>query len=71
MCPPGYHHSRFVATHTLRHMMYSYSITYTGIFLEFWKILGKNSVVVIQGFLGQILFRKTSVAASMYLNASC
>ena len=23
MCPPGYHHNGFVATHTLEHMMYS------------------------------------------------
>ena len=22
MCPPGYHHSGFMATHALRHMMY-------------------------------------------------
>ena len=22
MCPSGYHHNRFVATHSLRHMMY-------------------------------------------------
>ena len=22
MCPPGYHHNGFVATHALRHMMY-------------------------------------------------
>ena len=24
MCPPGYHHSDFVATHALGHMMYVY-----------------------------------------------
>ena len=24
MCPPGYHHNGFVATHTLGHMMYGY-----------------------------------------------
>ena len=24
MCPPGYHHSGFVATHALGHMMYIY-----------------------------------------------
>ena len=23
MCPPGYHHNNFVATHALGHMMYS------------------------------------------------
>ena len=23
MCPPGYHHNSFVATHALGHMMYS------------------------------------------------
>ena len=25
MCPPGYHHNGFVATHTLGHMMYGYN----------------------------------------------
>ena len=25
MCPPGYHHNGFVATHVLGHMMYSSS----------------------------------------------
>ena len=24
MCPPGYHHNGFVATHALTHMMYGY-----------------------------------------------
>ena len=24
MCPPGYHHNGFVATHALRHIMYGY-----------------------------------------------
>ena len=24
MCPPGYHHSGFVATHALGHIMYGY-----------------------------------------------
>ena len=24
MCPPGYHHNSFAATHALGHMMYSY-----------------------------------------------
>ena len=26
MCPPGYHHNGFVATHALGHMMYIYMI---------------------------------------------
>ena len=25
MCPPGYHHNGFVATHVLGHMMYGYT----------------------------------------------
>ena len=30
MCPPGYHHNGFVATHALGHMMYGYNhIPYT------------------------------------------
>ena len=26
MCPPGYHHNGFVATHALEHMMYGYTL---------------------------------------------
>ena len=26
MCPPGYNHNGFVATHALRDMMYSYTL---------------------------------------------
>ena len=26
MCPPGYHHNGFVATHALGHMMYGYAL---------------------------------------------
>ena len=26
MCPLGYHHNGFVATHTLGHMMYGYTL---------------------------------------------
>ena len=26
MCPPGYHHTGFVATHALGHMMNSYTL---------------------------------------------
>ena len=29
MCPPDYHHSGFVATHALGHMMYSYKLLET------------------------------------------
>ena len=28
MCPPGYHHNGFVASHALGHMMYGYIYTY-------------------------------------------
>ena len=26
MCPPGYHHNGFVATHALGHMMYGITV---------------------------------------------
>ena len=26
MCPPGYHHNGFVATHALEHMMYGHTL---------------------------------------------
>ena len=29
MCPPGYHHNGFVATHALGHMMHGYMINRT------------------------------------------
>ena len=29
MCPPGYHHNGFVATHALGHMMYGYNSSVT------------------------------------------
>ena len=29
MCPPGYHHNGFVATHALGHMMYGYTFAGT------------------------------------------
>ena len=28
MCPPGYHHNGFVATHALGHMMYGFVYIY-------------------------------------------
>ena len=34
MCPPGYHHNGFMATHALGHMMYGYiHITYIYVFV--------------------------------------
>ena len=34
MCPPGYHHNGFVATHALGHMMYgSHNRTYTYVYV--------------------------------------
>ena len=37
LCPRGYHHSGFVATHTLEHMMCSY-ILYSSCFCEIWAL---------------------------------
>ena len=28
MCPPGYHHNGFVATHALGHMMYGWALAW-------------------------------------------
>ena len=33
MCPPGYHHNGFVATHARGHMMYSYQHIYIYIYI--------------------------------------
>ena len=34
MCPPGYYHSGFVATHTLGHMIYGYYIITSCLYLH-------------------------------------
>ena len=34
MCPPGYHHNGFVATHALGHMMYIYIYIYSHTYLR-------------------------------------
>ena len=34
MCPPGYHHNGFVATHALGHMMYAPYITLLALLVE-------------------------------------
>ena len=34
MCPPGYHHNGFMATHALGHMMYIYVIIYYPSYLQ-------------------------------------
>ena len=34
MCPPGYHHNGFVATHALGHMMYGFSYLRSSCFCE-------------------------------------
>ena len=31
MCPPGYHHNSFVATHALGHMMYGLPQSHCGV----------------------------------------
>ena len=33
MCPPGYHHNGFVATHALGHMMYDIYMMYIYIYI--------------------------------------
>ena len=33
MCPPGYHHNGFVATHALGHMMYGFVLNNVWIFI--------------------------------------
>ena len=33
MCPPGYHHNGFVATHALGHMMYGYIYIYIYVYV--------------------------------------
>ena len=38
MCPPGYQHNGFVATHALGHMMYGDIYTYIYIYLCIYNI---------------------------------
>ena len=50
MCPPGYHHNGFVATHALRYMMYGYiGVSRAGIksnniyiYIYIYIYIGKN-----------------------------
>ena len=35
MCPPGYHHNGFMATHALAHMMYIYIYIYIYMYIIF------------------------------------
>ena len=38
MCPPGYHHNSFVATHALGHMMYGlYNTVYNSAYITFYR----------------------------------
>ena len=37
MCPPGYHHNGFLATHALGHMMYEFFIWQKAFFKSFEK----------------------------------
>ena len=37
MCPPGYHHNGFVATHALGHMMYG-SLYGIYIYMSLWCV---------------------------------
>ena len=39
MCPPGYHHNGFVATHALGHMMYGYIYIYIYVYAYIYMIL--------------------------------
>ena len=41
MCPPGYHHNGFVATHALGHMMYGCTVVrlYIYIYIYIYFIL--------------------------------
>ena len=49
MCPPGYHHNGFVATHTLGHMMYGYTLLVpvngaNGIYIYIYIYIYNNSM---------------------------
>ena len=44
MCPPGYHHNGFVATHALGHMMYGLYI-YVYIYIYIYTNLPVNAIV--------------------------
>ena len=48
MCPPGYHHNGFVATHALGHMMY-------GIYIYVYTVYGIYIYIYIYIYLFLIL----------------
>ena len=43
MCPPGYHHNGFVATHALEHMMYSEPYTWAHDVRWTWYMMNRTS----------------------------
>ena len=46
ICPPGYHHNGFVATHALRYLMYGYTllVPIKSAQVSIWLVLIKNLV---------------------------
>ena len=57
MCPPGYHHNGFVATHALGHMMYGY----TWLVPMNQRVLNKQSK---EPNIGHIVFMITYILCS-------
>ena len=50
MCPPGYHHNDFVATHALGHMMYGSSCAVHSTVHHVPKCMScRKAIVVITG----------------------
>ena len=43
MCPPGYHHNGFVATHALGHMMYGWSTWWPLIYIYIYIYIYINT----------------------------
>ena len=57
MCPTGYHHNGFVATHSLGHMMYGCTVVrlyiYIYIYILYFKEIKQNFLFSYNTFIHQ------------------
>ena len=56
MCPPNYHHKRFIATHALVHMMYMYGCVYIYIYKTLNKLY-QTPKKCSMSLIGQSVYR--------------
>ena len=61
MCPPGYHHNGFVATHALGHMMYRYIYIYIYIYEKYRRSNAYMMVLFFSKNLSIVSLKKSEL----------